>query len=703
MTIRALLNKDLFAPKFFANSLKKSWTNFLLYFIVCFFSFPVPIMISTSSAYYYPNGEVKFEYIVERVLDMLGDLHMVSIFVAAAIAIFAGCAATKYLNSKTSAYFYHSLPIKREALYFSRVSIGVINYICALALSSAIGALVILLRIGYADEIALAILSTVLYSLLVFLLFFFVTVFVGMFCGTGAVQFVMCGVVLFFVPATLLSYLFIVDQFTAYIDTSWYIEELLMYTSPAMRIFYIFDYPLAVWESVLWVVLAAALAVFSIFVYRKRGNENAGNPIVFSKVAIFAKYAIMVPATIALGIWFGEMGGGLWQIFGFAAGALLCSMLLNSIFQKNARAMFKGVRGLIIFCVVFGLCYVGAAFDVLGTDSYIPGNNLISKVELKIEGQNYGSYTDKELIDSLKADLERHMKSRGNTDLNKPSGYISYADVIKVPYDENVSYDLVCKSRISVQVIYHSKFGLPIAKYYGGIDRDMLSDTLRALADSDEFEKNMYPFLSLRGANDYENVALPSIRKYVHNGMNLEYKDFPELFNIYKNDLGDVSYESFQYPQVGYIEKTIRDEGYYYRSRFEFPIMMNSDKTLDLLLDGRDVYDLYLGAIHSVNVYRVYDEKDVKGGIDKESCVTFTDEKDIREILSSIANATDNYDMNVFCEYDYRYLVEIRYFYDAEKYDEKYGGYDFNPNWLGPVSYFINGKVPAFVEAKLGE
>ena len=80
-----------------------------------------------------------------------------------------------------------------------------------------------------------------------------------------------------------------------------------------------------------------------------------------------------------------------------------------------------------------------------------------------------------------------------------------------------------------------------------------------------------------------------------------------------------------------------------------------------------------------------------------------TDEKDIREILSSIANATDNYDMNVFCEYDYRYLVEIRYFYDAEKYDEKYGEHDFNPNWLGPVSYFINGKVPAFVEAKLGE
>ena len=703
MTIRAsFLNKSLFAPRFFLNTLKKSWTNFLLYFIVLFFSFPVPIMISTQSSYYSESPTVTFEYLVERVLNMLEDLNYISIFLAAAIAVFAGCAATRYLNSKTSTYFYHSLPVTREALYFTRVLTGVINYVSALIFSTLIGALVLLARIGAAPEIAFSFLSMLGYSLLVFFTIFFITVFVGMFCGTTPVQFVMTCVLLFIVPATLSVVLLLMDEYMAYVDVSWYFENIVIYSSPALRIFTLFDSPLSVIDVVLFALTALLSAFFALRIYLLRGNENAENPIVFSSVASFWKYAIMIPTTVAMGVWFGEMGGGLWQIFGFAAGAVLTFMLINAVFTKNARAIFKGARGLVVFCIVFALCFVMTAFDMLGFDEYIPGDNLVSRVEVSINGQDYGSYRDKGVWKALKNDLKRYVKERGDHSIEYPYDGIGYvvAEVDEVYAEKyEIGKNVICPTDVRVNVVYFTKLGMPIAKSYYGVPKDDFRDSLTAIADSDEFEKIYSEYLGFFDDSNYYDITLPGLDKF--RLQSKQYNGDGDLVDIldqkYIEDMGDISYERFQYPEVGYMYKRIRlknDSGY---MRFEFPLLANCDNFFEVFLEGENIYDVYLENIHSVNVYLVQNDKD---GVSELKKMTLTERDDIRKVLSSTACLSDYHAYNVFCEYDYRYLVEIRYHHDAT-YVKEDGKYIFNEDYIGDVSYFIKDKVPTFVENEL--
>lgn len=705
MTAReSSVKKNFFAPKFFLNTLSKSWTHFLLYFIICFFALPVPILIGTGSSYYPADSHATFAEKVADALDMLNALNVVGMLVAAAIAVFAGCAATRYLNTKTSTNFYHSLPITREAIYLTKTLVGIIDFLAALVLTLSASAFVLLLRVGSSAEIGAALLGILGNAVLMFLTVFFVCVFVGMFCGTTGVQFVMTGVTLFIVPVVFACVLFFVGEFTRYVDTQYYWDKTMMYTSPVIRLLFSGSESLSALEVILLILLVVLLAVISLLIYKKRPNENSENPIVFGKAATFLKYLIMIPATLALGIWFEEIGGGLWLAFGLIMGALLSFMLVNAVFQKNARAMFKGFRGLVIFGVVFTLCFLALAFDVLKLGEYIPGENLISNVEVTIDNDSYGSYKDKALIKALETDLKRFMKSDKETEPEEVDYYWDAETEGYISKYRPKDY-LVCKDFVSVNVVYHTKFGAPVAKTFFQIPKSIFTDSLKALANSAEFKDNYIKFIDYpssdnfnTGSLGYDEIHLQSIKNFSDYYYERYGVDAYELFKAYKKDLGDISYESFQNTQVGYILKRVR-EGYRYNTtRMYLPIFINSENTLKLLL-GKDVTDIYLDSIYSVNVFPVSDDGEYK----KESVVSFTDPEKIRAILFSVADASDDfYNKNVFCEYDYRYYVDIRYYKDASDVDKDEEKYSFYEDWPGPVTYFIKGKVPEFVEKALG-
>ncbi len=144
MTTReSSVKKNFFAPGFFLNTLSKSWTHFLLFLIIFFFTLPVPILIGTGSSFYSANSHATFAEKVEEVLDLLNNLNIVGMFIAAIIAVFAGCAATRYLNTKTSTNFYHSLPITREAIYLAKILVGIVDFLAALVLTLSASAFVL--------------------------------------------------------------------------------------------------------------------------------------------------------------------------------------------------------------------------------------------------------------------------------------------------------------------------------------------------------------------------------------------------------------------------------------------------------------------------------------------------------------------------------------------------------------------------------
>ena len=124
-----------------------------------------------------------------------------------------GMAFSLYANSynKTSAVLFGSLPVRREKQLAVSFLTGAVYYLGALLFASLLGLAV------FASNGALAqfpiYLEYGLTSVVFFFLFYTLTQLFGMLCGMSSMQFVMTGLCLAYLPATIALLLVTADQF----------------------------------------------------------------------------------------------------------------------------------------------------------------------------------------------------------------------------------------------------------------------------------------------------------------------------------------------------------------------------------------------------------------------------------------------------------------------------------------------------------
>lgn len=700
MTYQTSSAENKVGLKFFSGELKRSWSNFVLYFVVSLFTLTIPVIM------FFQNQDMAF--VIEKdIVSYVRNSAMLSAFAALACAVFAGCVATKYLNSKVSAYFFHSIPVKRETLYLSKISIGLISYISTFILNVVFAFIIIAAKFGMSALIFKSIALLVMYALLMFLFAYFLTVCVGMICGSTGFQFVLTGVAMFIVPAMFAAIILIADKYYTYTDVDWYLSSILQYLSPVTRIIEaISDQDnLRLLEVIIILALSAVLGVLAILIYRKRGNENAENPLAFPRLISVVKFIIMIPATLYMGLILEALSGNdSWLFIGFFLGAALSFMLLNTILHKNAREMFKGIKGFVIYCVIFAALFLAFALDIAKFDKYIPSENMIASVNISLQDRDYGNYKDDDVIKALKADLMHYMDVDSRKGYEYTHGYdksfYRYNEVKETKdsdwaapenepeyYKSNEVY-IIASDRVDVDVVFYTKSGIPIAKTYHIFTKEFITDTLRAIADSDEFEKYFSDMMKYDDSIvDIEtNIAHIKGRSYEHEREKIE-----NFFDKYKKDFGDICYENFQKPQVGYLYIS-RGEGRYVALGRSLPIFIDFKDTIKAsseYYDADDVIEFYLKLIDSATIFKPDNQT-----IENEQIIT--DKEELRKILSSISllGATDVYnaDIQIFTEYDYEYAVILNYSKDYIENADDYNKYDTY------AAYFLRGKTPDFVK-----
>lgn len=722
--------------KYLLGTLKRSWTQCVINFVVTFFLGPVLLLLVTNSytETIYRNKNIP------GLVNTIGATYSFYCVIAAILAVISAIVAFNYLNSRVSVNFYHSLPFKRTRMFLTNYISGIFSFVVGFGLNYLICIIIpAACDMGF-SECFPVITSVFLNSLLYFVFIYSLTVLIGMTTGLAAVGWLMTIAAVAILPAIKLC----LNALKGFYSSNFWIDYFLEYEKflPTSPVVILFDNKAFSFKSLFVIlILTAAFTVGALVLYHYRLSEKSGNPFVFTRFASFVKYAIMFPVSMGFAIIFGYMGDSnfFWVLFGSVSGSVLAWMVMNSIIAKSARSMFTAVKGMIIFTVIvtlFNSCLTLATEPV---DNFILEHKaLVSSVSVEIDG--YGkmaryTFKDDENIDAL-LEIINDSKSDGLFG----SGYAD-AEIYDKYYEKEYNVKIDGKEyyigqpgtdRLRVRAAVKTYFGYEIARSFSITD-SMLDannnlynyfEELEKLANSEEYKNELlakidavdesYRFYVTLEPNMIKDGKIKLTRNYdtldiINNYSNNRYIDeYAELIEAYRKDALNISFEHYNAPVIG--EMQLRDNNY--SSYVYLPITVNFTNTLEYLKECGIInsvdyaYDV-AQAIDTVYIYDYYTDKvmTVKNEAEKLQIFKSVDTYDMYTQYSSYFNTVDHR-YRVFYSVE---VIEEHYYNKSESYDFEVMIAEAHPE----VQYatessintgtarceFISGKVPVFVEA----
>ena len=406
--------------KLLKEDLKRRLWAIALVCLVFFFTLPIGLALNMEKAastdYYRYNDynafvrdasmtDVQYQ---ARITDLktkvvLGEVEygneMIALLMITA-AVVIGVSGFAYLHNKKKVDFYHSLPVRREALFASQYMGGIFIMAAAYGVN-----LLLLLGVALSYGVPLNRFLGVMaggwvLNMLYYSLMYAVTVAAMMMTGNIVVGVLGTGVFFFFLPAVMLLLAGYCETF--FVTTArymWSSEESpfgwgVKYLSPFSVYINSFGWKMKemsghVPELICTVLAFLAVTTLDLELYRKRPSEAAGKAMAFKK--------IMAPIRILLVLGIG-LGGGMffwmlqsrmrWGIFGILMSVLMTHCIVEIIYHFDFKKLFchRLQMGL---CLAAGvLVFLSFRYDWYGYDSYMPDVDKIASASLEIDGDS---------------------------------------------------------------------------------------------------------------------------------------------------------------------------------------------------------------------------------------------------------------------------------------------------------------------------
>jgi ABC-2 type transport system permease protein len=345
----------------------------IIYFLALFFALPLRIvmLISEEERRYHIYFDVK------NLFSWNGELLTVlSVTVPVLVAIFI----FRYLQMKASSDLFHSLPVKRNYLFYHFIGIGSFLVIVPVILN-----MVILLfmhpALGLSEFFTI---QSILYwtgvTIIINLLVFMASVFVGMLTGISIVQGILSYVFLLLPVGLCLLLSFSLELFVYGFSFDYYTGKGMENLSPLTRIIMIRDHTFSQIEAWVYLGISILLVVLSIFIYQKRKLEAVSNPIVFPFLRPIFKYGVTFCFMLLGGSYFGEVQNSLgWTIFGYVIGSIIGYLVAEMVLQKTWRVL-GSARGYMSFVLATAALYLIIQFDVSGYERRIPELEEVERI-----------------------------------------------------------------------------------------------------------------------------------------------------------------------------------------------------------------------------------------------------------------------------------------------------------------------------------
>lgn len=638
-----------------------------------------------------------------------------------------------YLYSKKKVDLYHSLPVKREVLYFIKLINGILIVVIPFIICGIVASLLAIANTGKISVLIAAIWAIAEWTLL-FILSYFLTVFSIMLTGNMLIGILACGFFSFYFP--LISLVLKGYQstfFDTYYTSGFIIENVLPNMSSFMLMFNIFE--LKWLTRIIIVILASIVFLFiNLFLYKKRASEAAGKSVSFNVIKLPIKSMMVIFMSILMYLLGYEvMNDSIgWGLFGLIVSGVITHCVMEIIYNQDFKKIFAKKIELLVLIIISIFIAAAFQFDIFGYDSYIPSASQIKSTAVisnLLESNSEQYYNKVEISDGYYndsfVDVDYASDSKIEADLIKKMDIQNKDAVLELARQgiEAAKYDLELYGNFDkVLISYKLKNGRTVGRVYY-VDLDQSTSGLSNVYADESYKKSSYPILSENPENivsvDFNGIMdndthivfhddelkKKFVETYKKELMNLDYetklKSYPFASIRFNNDFMEGAlrkYAGFNYTSDSTTAVNSKWENVYANSLESvgfYPIYPEFKETLALLkeMDVEVIYKFPAEYVESIDV-SYHDWENIKLDDNNEEIEsyssettpkTFTDKKDIEEILDKLVICDSPYKENLNEDRNYAAIMNT-----GNLEDSAYRGYN---------SYgFKKGNIPDIIK-----
>lgn len=393
-----MTSKNLFFKLIWQDFKKRIWCPILI-FISFLLSMEVPLLNQFDLMKRYPT---EFAYGMKHYLAndfFTPDMNLMNLFMTGIVAAVCAFSGYAYLHSKKQLDTYHSMPVKREVLFFSKYVSGLLMFVVPFALHIVLCLVVGLTNGAFSGHGMVNAIAFLVVQILCFLLIYSVCIVAV--CLTGNMIISILGGCVLVGYSTILSVIkdvlydtFFYTYMSSYSQQIWafspigMLSKLIVKATEYREINTGFSYRCMI---AYLLVIAIAIVIFTAigaFLYKKRATEAAGKAIAFAVTEPFIKSMVVLPFSILSGFFIQSIANYAsigWLIFGIFFGFIVLALLMEVIFRFDIKCAFYHWKQLIFNGVCLALLIIVFKFDVLGYNTYIPNEQEITGCAVSID------------------------------------------------------------------------------------------------------------------------------------------------------------------------------------------------------------------------------------------------------------------------------------------------------------------------------
>lgn len=710
-----MTSKNSFAKMILHNITERS-AGLLGIFLMFLIALPVHAMVRMDSISRHVESTMTYD---ERLADafqgIVGYGNGFVLLGTVIVAFFLGFSGFWFLYSREKTDFYHSLPVRREKLFAVIYTGGFLIYLIPYALNLAMTLLAGAVKGAFTGACLTAAAGSFVTNIVFFLLFYHLAILSVLLTGnffTGVMGFGCFAMYALIVKEAFIAlnerffHTTILGELNGGVTLSFrglgfHVGNGSLSLSPVVQYMFTVSGSLEngtmhfnTGSVVLNFVFAVIVGIICVLVYRIRPSESHNKAIAFRKLEPVIKVAVVIPVSILISIYISSNIGSrtfVWFAVALLFSAVVLCAAMDFLYSMDLRLSLRPRISSGVVLAVLVLTTVIFRFDIFRVDTYLPEEDKVEAMSVYINELNglYGypadtiynegnpglgymdntRYTEFHNIYRMAEMGAAYEKDRENSD--------SAGDAAGGTFTEELEEVNAVSSDINFYVKYYLKSGREVYRFYSLPKNEELLSCVEKLYDSWDFKENTLPVEFLKGES-ISGVLLKDIYSYERR-VEMSDEDRLDFYNTYKREWESMSFQEIQTKRVVAFltfSQRMESDGYAYDGYvLSAPVYENFQGTIQLLEKaGYHVYDTEdAKQIQSLTVFvsKPYE--------DTQDEYTFTEEKDIREIL----------DNSVFEQYS-NYLGDVRKDYNRGIEIQWKDGEELS----GGVIYLIFGREP---------
>lgn len=688
-----MTSKSLFFKRIKQDLHQRIWFPVIL-FVVTFLAMELTLVSELDHLSTKMNAAQMMQMYLVEFFTLVNPYFVVTGFAAVICAV----NGFSYMHSARKLDTYHSLPIKRETLFWQQYVYGVIYYLIPMVIHTVICLGIGALMGAFTVEALTNMVWFMMLQTLMYLLFYSVSVVSVCLTGNIVISVLGCCVL---VAYSWILYMMKVGLHEIFFDTYCYESTTKIWAFSPIHLIAnmmsdaeymdneVFVYAKYINHYVKMLVQVVAYTFAALWLYKKRSSEAAGKSMAFGFVEPIVKTMVVLPVAFASAVIFSNIvmndKNFVWFAFGGLFGFVLTCLVMEAIFRQNPREVFKHPKHLAVNGLIVTAIFILFRFDVFGYDYYVPTNVKSQAIYVQDIGylnmyhENHSDWCI-ENMELMPSDASNRFIEQAIEDTEQC--YENYR--LSEEGDEYYSNMYVKHQLENGKTVYR--------RYVINLENELAQQCLQEIYNTEAYKLGTYPILSDGWKKNYN--AIEVVTAYAEDSFVLSKEKMTKLIQTYQRELKNLSFEEVwsesPIAELDFGNKSTSKEYSYHYYEYEsgYKIYDSFTQTIALLEEYGCIMKTVLPVeqILSVSIEDWSVENDDKNGeIDKVMQVEYT-QQDVDKLTEILQNIESSSLLDGINYYHNRYAVEISitYMLNDKEYNRYFvfkPGYSM-PNWL---------------------